>query len=568
MSLIAELKRRKVFKVGAAWLLIGWVAIQVAATIAPQLKLPEWMPTLVTVLVGLGFPVALVLAWFFDLTPEGIARDPADRVDPKTAANAALETSPSIPPTHSIASGPTRIDSIAVLPFQLRNSDADAEYLADGLGESLIYRLSRLSNLKVSPTSSVHRYRAGDTDPLHAGHALGVSAVLTGRLSQRGESLAISVELLDVRNDKLVWGERYDRRLADLLATQREIAAEIIDNIRPELSGSDRASLGKHYTSSNEAYQWYLKGRHHYASRTRSAIERAIECYRQAIALDPQFALAYVGIADAYISMPAFSYLPSNETYPFAIASARQALALDPGLGSAHTALAVSLASHDWNWAEAGHEFRRALELDPNVADTHFRYAISYLAPTGRLAEATASLEHALELEPLSLIMGTNLSLVYIYARRYDRALAQARKTHDLEPGFMTGRLALAFAYAANAMHDEAIALAESEPQDSPTYRWFLVLAAYVSGKAHRMDEARKLLDRYNEMVTAGYASSYYLATAYSALGDADAAIAALEKAMDERDFFVTRLAIDPFLDDVRGDPRFAACVRKIGLAR
>jgi serine/threonine-protein kinase len=511
-----------------------------------------------------------VLAWFFDITPAGVRRDPADTVDSKGAASAGIAAASAMPsahPTATAASGSTRIDSIAVLPFALRNSDADTEYLADGLGESLIYRLSRLSNLKVSPTSSVQRYRGNDIDPLQAGRALGVSAVLTGRFSQRGEALTVSVELLDARSEKLLWGERYDRRLADLLATQREIAAEIIDNLKPELSGSDRASLGKHYTRSNEAYQWYLKGRHHYARRTKSAIERAIECYRQAIALDPQFALAYVGIADAYISIPAFSYLPSNETYPFAIAAARQALAIDPSLGVAHAALAVSLATHDWNWAEAGREFQRALEFDPNVADTHFRHAISYLAPMGRLTEAVASIERALELEPLSLIMGTNLSLVYIYARRYEQALVQARKTHDLEPGFMTGRLALAFAYAANTMYDEAIALADSEPQESPTYRWFLVLAAYASAKAHRVDEARSLLDRYGEMVRSGYASSYYLATACSALGDADAAIAALEKAMDERDFFVTRLAVDPFLDDVRGDPRFAAIVKKMGLA-
>jgi len=577
MSLLTELRRRNVIRMAGLYLVGAWLLTQVSSTVLPTFDVPSWALRALIIVLALGFVPALVFAWMFELTPHGLKRESG----PPTLSNAPASLAGLLPNqidatvttgttgnANTQLKGASRIDSIAVLPFHMRNSDADTEYLSNGLVESLIYRLSHLSSLNVCPTSSIQRYRAATTDPLQAGRDLGVSAVMTGRFTQRGDALVVSVELLDVANQRLLWGERYDRKLADLLATQREIAAEIVQNLKPELSAPDRASLDKQYTSSNAAYQLYLKGKHHYSKRTLDSIERGIDCFRQAIALDPQFALAYVGLADSYISMPAFSYRSSHETYPLAIAAVRRALEIDFSLGEAHAALAISVASHDWNWVEAEREFKVALELAPRAADTHFRYGMTFLGPMGRTREAVAELEQAVELEPLTLIIGTNLTLGYIYARQYARALDQARKTDALDPGFMVGRVALGFAYNANAMYNEAIALIETEPKDSPAYRWFLVFAGYAYAKSNRPAEARAAVAQYAELAKAHYVSNYYLAIMYAALDEREAAFAALEQACVERDFFVARLNVDPFLDNLRDDPRLAELARRIGVIR
>jgi serine/threonine-protein kinase len=269
------------------------------------------------------------------------------------------------------------INSLAVLPFENRSGNADSEYLSDGLPESLIYRLSQLSNLKVSPTSSVFRYKGRETDPLTIAKDLGVQAVMTGRIVSRGESLVISVELIDARNNKTLWGEQYERRLSDLLAIQREIAGEITGRLQLKLSGEGAQKLAKRYTTSNDAYQLYLQGRYHWGKRTKDEIFKGIEFYKRAIALDSNYALAYSGIADAYNSMGKDPDLSPKEAIPQAKAAAERALEIDPTLAEAHAALADSMAIYDWDWAESQREFNRALELDPNVSYTHVAHATS-----------------------------------------------------------------------------------------------------------------------------------------------------------------------------------------------
>ena len=258
------------------------------------------------------------------------------------------------------------IRSIAVLPFVNKTADANSEYLSDGLTESLIFRLSRLPNLKVSPTSSVIRYKGKDTDLAKVASELNVDAVLTGRLAQIGDNLTISVELVDSRNNKLLWGEQYDRKMSDLLATQREIAGEIAQNLRLKLSGETEKALSKHYTENDQAYQLYLRGRH-YAKRSKADLLKGIDYYQQAIKLDPSFAMAYVGIAESYNSMAKNPEVAPKEAVPQAKVAATRALELDPTLAEAHSALADSLAIYDWNWTEAEREFKRSIELNPNV---------------------------------------------------------------------------------------------------------------------------------------------------------------------------------------------------------
>jgi len=458
------------------------------------------------------------------------------------------------------------INSIAVMPFQNRSADADTEYLSDGLAESLIYRLSQLPNLKVSPTSSVMRYKGKETDAQKIGNELGVTAVLTGRIVQRGENLTISVELVDVRNNRLMWGEQYERKMSELLATQREIAGEITNKLQLKLSGEGEQKLAKKYTDSNEAYQLYLKGLFHFANRTKEDIQKAIGYFQQATRLDPNFALAYVGISQSYSMMPSYSYLSPKEAFPQAKAAAQKALEIDPSSADAHAALATIFAAYDWNWAEAEREFKRAIELNPNVADIHYRYGLIYLIPAGRMDEAIREIKRALELEPLSIAMNANLAGAYMYARQNDLALAQARKTFDLEPNHITARVWLVNVYESLGMYNEAIALSEQSLKNHMSDQYFLLYSGYAYAKTGRRNNAEEAIKKLRELEKIEPVDSYDFAVLYVGLGDKDKAFVEMEKSFNERGYYVPLLRVDPLMDPLRDDPRFADLIKRVGL--
>jgi serine/threonine protein kinase/Tfp pilus assembly protein PilF len=458
------------------------------------------------------------------------------------------------------------IDSLAVLPFQYRSGNADSEFLSDGLAESLIYRLSQLPNLKVSPTSTVFRYKGQDADPRTIGSELGVQAVMSGRMAQRGENLTISVELVDVRSNKTLWGERYERKLSDLLSTQREIATEITARLQLKLTGEGEQKLAKRYTSSNDAYQLYLKGRFHWAKRTKSDMLKSIEHYQQALELDPNFALAYVGMAESYNSMGKNPDISPKEAIPQAKAAARRALEIDPSLAEAHSALADSLAIYDWNWAESEREFKRAIELDPNVSYIHVAYALGYLTAAGRAREVVAELERALELEPLSLINNAVLVSGYLYARQNDKALQQARKAYDLDPNFPLALHWLGQAYIDNGLYDEAITLGENGLKKGPSNPTFIAFLGQAYAKSGRQLEAQQFIERLREAAKTQYVRTYYLACIYVALGDKDKAFAELEKSLADKDCYLPRAKIDPLMDALRDDPRFNALLKRMHL--
>jgi len=458
------------------------------------------------------------------------------------------------------------IHSIAVLPFENKSGNADSEYLSDGLAESLIYRLSQLPNLKVSPTSSVMRYKGKETDAIKIGNELGVNAVMSGRIVQRGEGLTISVELVDVDNNKLLWGEQYERKMSELLATQREIATEIADKLQLKLSGTDTKNLTKRYTNNDEAYQFYLKGRYHFAKRTKNDILQGVEYFQQAIKLDPNYALAYAGLADSYNGMTAYPYLSPKEAVPQAKAAAKRALEIDPTLAEAHTALANSLACFDWDWQEAEREFKRAIELNPNDSGTHWRYGMFYLMLLGRSDEAIAEGKRAVELEPLNLNNGANLSGMYFYGRQYDRALAEAKQVFDLDPNFIVGRWALSQAYIVKGMSAEAIALNEQALQKDPTNQVFLRFAGLAYATAGRRREAEEIVSRFRDLAKTQYVMSYHLALIYAALGEKDKAFAELETAFAEHDYLLPRIKVEPFLDPLRDDVRFKEMLKRLNL--
>jgi serine/threonine protein kinase/tetratricopeptide (TPR) repeat protein len=454
------------------------------------------------------------------------------------------------------------IDSIAVLPFQNRSTETDTEYLSDGLAESLLYRLSQLPNLKVSPTSSVLRYKGKEIDPIKVGQELGVNAVLSGRIVQRGDNLTISAELLDVRNNRLLWGEQYDRKMSDLLATQREIAREIVEKLKLKVAGEEKG-LTKPYTENNEAYELYLKGRFYWNKRTAEALKKSIEYFNQAIEKDPGFALAYAGLADCYV-VPA-NRLPPREAMPRAKAAAIRALELDEKLAEAHTSLARVLSVYDWDWTNADKEYKRAIELNPRYAIAHQWYG-GWFEARGRHNEAIAERKRALELDPLSSIVNFELGVAFYYARAYDQAIEQFQKTLELDQNFPPAKHFLAATYLQKGMYDKAIAgFREAIPLLSNEVTGTASLG-HVYALSGKQSDARTVIDQLKQLSGHQYVAATNIALIYGGLGEKDQAFAWLEKGYEERSFAMSWLNVEPRWDSLRSDPRFADLIRRMGL--
>jgi serine/threonine-protein kinase len=458
------------------------------------------------------------------------------------------------------------IDSIAVLPFQNRSPEPDSEYLSDGLAESLIYRLSQLPNLKVSPTSLVFRYKGQEIDPIKVGKDLGVSAVLSGRIIQRGDNLTISAELVDVRYNKLLWGEQYDRKTSELLATQREIAREIVDTLRLKVSGQE-PGLAKHYTESNEAYQLYMKGRFYYNKRTEEGLQKSLEYFQRAIEKDPAFALAYSGLADTYdlLGAPdAGGTTSPNKALPKAKAAALKAIEIDGTLAEPHVSLAHVKYYYDRDWPGAEREFKRAIELNPNYPQAHHWYAI-YLVWVGRTNEGLAEIRRAQELDPLSLPINMTLGWCLCDARQMDEGIDQLRKTIEMDPGFVVAHNRLALCYERKGRYDAAIAEFQ-KISDLGARSLAIAGLGQAYAASGKRGEAQKALAELQELSKQRYISPSVFALIYAALGDKDQAFAWLEKSVEEHDLVIARLKVDQRFDNLRSDPRFAEIVKRVGL--
>jgi serine/threonine-protein kinase len=456
------------------------------------------------------------------------------------------------------------IESIAVLPFENTSKDADTEYLSDGLAESLIYRLSQLPKLKVTPTSSVMRYRGKHIDVNAIAAELGVSAVMTGRIAQRGDGLTISVELIDARNNQLIWGEQYDRKMSDLLATQREIASTVTEKLQLKLSGADAIGITKRYTNNSEAYQLYLKGRYYWNKRTPENIRRAIEQFRAAADKDPGFALAYVGIADAHMVLLYYTRTSGQEVIPQAKANAMRALEIDDTLAEAHASLGI-INNLSWNWAESEKEFKRAIELNPNYATARHWYS-RYLRTVGRYNEALTQIRQAHETDPLSLAINDNLAENLMQQGDVNGAIEQCQRSLELDPNYWASHRTLSSAYLKQGRNSEALVEAQKANKLLNNESVSLKTLGYVQAMTGNRKEALAIVKELEERYPKQQADGRDIAEVYAGLGEKDQVFAWLEKDFQRHDHSMAQLRLEAGLDLVRDDPRFKDLMRRMGL--
>ena len=456
------------------------------------------------------------------------------------------------------------IQSIAVMPFVNEGGNAEVEYLSDGMTETLISSLSQLPNLNVKARSSVFRYKGKDTNPQTIGKELNVQAILNGRVSQRGDQLTLSLELVDAATENILWSQQYVRRQTDLVTLQSDIARDVSSKLKSKLSGAEVARVEKTYTSNWEAYQLYLKGKFYWNKRTGESLKQAAELYRQAADKDPSFALAYSGLAETYVLFSSYDVAPANDSMPQAKGAAQRALELDDSLAEAHTALGFYLSNYEWDRPGSEREYRRAIELKPNYATAH-HWLGADLANLKRFDESLVEMRRAEELDPLSPIIGTNLGDTLVFARRYDEAVVQYKRTLVSNPKFGYAHQALGWAYGLKGLYPEAIAETRTaiELRNGSSSKGYLGLWLARSGKR---EAAAQLLNELEQESARNYVQPYTFALIHIGLGNKQEALNWLEKQMLARAETANQYAVDPQLDDLRAEPRFKEMLKRMNL--
>ena len=456
------------------------------------------------------------------------------------------------------------IESIAVMPFVNANNDPNSEYFSDGMTESIINSLSQLPGKKILARTTVFRYKGRDLELRKIGNELGVDALLTGRVTQGGDTLTIQAELVRVADGYQLWGGRYNRKLADVFSVQNEIANEISETLRLKLSSDEQKRVTKNYTDNVEAYQLYLKGRFESNKVTPDGMKKGIEYFNRAIAVDPTYALAYAGLAKLYGLQTHVWVLP-KEGYPKSKWAAEKAVQLDDTVAEAHEALGAVKLYYDWDFPAAEREFKRAIELKPSYSDVHSNYS-GYFKAMRRYPEEIAEAKRGQELDPLSAFSNMELGEAFYQARRYDEAIEQIRKTLELDPHFFIAYHVRARAYEQKKMYAEAIADCQEWARIFPDDPIALATLAHVYATMGKRREAEEIIKKLQEISRQRYFSPYWIAVAYAGLGDNDQAFQYFEKAFEDRYFIMIWINSDPRFDNLRSDPRFADLVRRIGL--
>jgi serine/threonine protein kinase/tetratricopeptide (TPR) repeat protein len=455
------------------------------------------------------------------------------------------------------------IDSLAVLPFANANGDVGSEYLSDGITESLTNSLSQLPNLHVTARTIASRYKGKDSDPQKAGRELGVRAVLSGKVLLRGDALTIQADLVDSADGFQMWGDRYDRKMADIIAVQEEIVKDISDKLRLRLTGEEKKRLTKRDTDNPEAYQLFLKGRYFLEQRkTEDQVKKSIQYLSDAIETDPGYSLAYATLGEAYAVSPGYGLLPPGDAIPKAKAAAGKALGMDDGLAGGHATIGYALWSYDWKYSAAEEEFKKALALDPRDVNAHTWYGL-LLVSLGRTDEALAQLERARELDPLSGILQAQIARAYVYGRRSERAIEEARKASS----FPTALARLGLAYEQKGLIKQATEAFQKAADLSGYNPFGLYYGGMAQALAGHRPEARRTIEEMKAMAAQRYVPPAYAAYIFTELHEIDSAFERLESSFDDHSFELVFLRVNSAWDPLRADPRFTDLLRRLNLA-
>jgi adenylate cyclase len=583
-NLFAELKRRNVIRFAGLYLVGAWLLVQVSSTVLPMFGAPEWLPRSIVILLALGFLPALIFSWVFELTPEGLKRDedvrPEESIAPQTARRmdrmiiavlllalgyfaidkfALTPRQVSSPNDSSSAINPK---SIAVLPFDNLSRDPDNAYFCEGVQDEILTRLAKVADLKViSRTSTQHFKSAPDNLPQIA-RQLGVAHILEGSVQKSNGQVRVNVQLINALTDAHLWADTYDRKLTDIFAVETEIAKTIAESLQAKLTGSEKSSMAKVPTANPEAYELYLKGRFFWNKRSGVDLRKAIDYFNQAIAKDPNYGLAYAGLADSYMLLPNYGGASAKESIAPARAAITKALELDDSLAEAHASFGL-LETLELRLEHAVRDFERAIELKPNYATAHHWLMLGQLS-LGRFDPAIAEGKRAIELDPLSLIINADYCWTYSCAHRLDEAEKQARKTLEIDPHFFLARYYLGGILQMKGRLTEAIPEFQKAAElNNDPYSLAMLGQAYA--RNGQKEEAQKVLVRLTDEAKSRYVAPYAWALLYLGLGEKERALAELERAYQTGDTnYLFIIKVDPLLDDLRGQPRFEALVQKV----
>ena len=576
-NFFAELKRRNVYKVAVAYAVVGWLLVQVTTQVFPIFEIPNWALRLIVLAIIIGFPIALVLAWAFELTPEGIKHtedvDLSDkRVSKKrtwiyvTLIGAALSFALFFigrlsAPNSSASPAVLPEKSIAVLPFENQNRDPDTDYLCDGIPESIINSLSELPKLKVMSRNSVFHYKGKEADAQTVGKELKVQTLLTGRVRQRDDGLTIGVELINAQDNSQMWGQQYSRKLADVFAVQEEIAKEISGKLRLRLTGAEQEQLAKRPTENLKAFQYYMQGRAAAQRRTNAELLASVSFFERALQEDGKYALAYAGLADAYANLGYYGSIAPIEGRRKAEEAARKALELDDKLAEAHAALGqVYIAFAPSNFPVGDRKLWHAIELNPNLAVAHYNLGLSFIRQ-GRLDEAIVELRKARELDPLSSVIARAAAIPYYFKRDYKRAFELLREANELGPALSaTWEIGL---FIRSGSLNEAFAeieKAKDARKSDPLFIYSTGMAYAASGKRA---EALQSIKELEAISGASLSTAHWIAKIYATLNDKEMAFSWLDRGLATGALGVFYNE-EPVWDLIRDDSRFADLVRKM----
>lgn len=465
---------------------------------------------------------------------------------------------------------PANSNSIAVLPFRNLSEDKGNEYFSDGITGEVIGQLGKIAGLNVISQTSVMQYKGPEKQNLRdIASALNVGTVLEGNVQKAADRVRIGVALTNPANGYQLWGKTYDREMTNSFSIQSEVAQKIAEELEATISPTEKERIEKKTTENFEAYDLYLKARYYWNKRLPVSLNKGIEHFNQAIAKDPNYALAYAGLADSYTILGNYNLLPPQQTYPKAKTAASKALSLDSNLAEAHASLGFAIMNYDWDWAAAERELKRAIEINPNYAIARSWHAF-LLTVTGRFEEATRVRKKALELDPLSPVINADVGLTLYYSGKYDEAIKQFKKTLKIDPRFLIVNIALAGAYEQKKDYDSAMAalttLTAGLTFASIHHPIPIAALGHVYAASGKTYDAQNMLEFVEEMSTSQYVAPYWMAVLYVGLGKKELALDWLEKAFDGRDGSMVFLRVDPVFDSIRSDPRFIRLIKKMGL--